>query len=68
MKQVRHLYRQVELWHKAGAPAELTAVLSYDEKPGIQPWIQPLGNTTPDLPPVPGQHPALGRSRHSMAA
>jgi transposase len=53
MKQVLHVYRQVELWHKAGAPAELTAVLSYDEKPGIQ----ALENTAPDLAPVPG-HPA----------
>ena len=57
MKQVLHVYRQVELWHQAGAPAELTAVLSYDEKPGIQ----ALQNTAPDLAPVPGQHPTLGR-------
>jgi len=57
MKQVLHVYRQVELWHKAGAPAELTAVLSYDEKPGIQ----ALENTAPDLPPVPGQHAMVGR-------
>lgn len=57
MKQVLHVYRQVELWHRAGAPAELTAVLSYDEKPGIQ----ALENTAPDLAPVPGQHPRVGR-------
>jgi transposase len=57
MQQVLHVYRQVELWHQAGAPAELTAVLSYDEKPGIQ----ALGNTVPDLPPVPGQHATVGR-------
>jgi transposase len=57
MKQVLHVYRQVELWHQAGAPAELTAVLSYDEKPGIQ----ALENTAPDLPPVPGQHPRVSR-------
>ena len=57
MKQVLHVYRQVELWHKAGAPAELAAVLSYDEKPGIQ----ALENTAPDLPPVPGQHAMVGR-------
>jgi transposase len=57
MKQVLHVYRQVELWHKAGAPAELTAVLSYDEKPGIQ----ALENTAPDPPPVPGQHARVGR-------
>jgi len=57
MKQVLHVYRQVELWHQAGAPAELTAVLSDDEKPGIQ----ALGNTAPDLPPVPGRHATVGR-------
>jgi len=57
MKQVLHVYRQVELWHQVGAPSEWTAVLSYDEKPGIQ----ALENTAPDLPPVPGQHPTLGR-------
>jgi transposase len=57
MKQVLHVYRQVELWHQAGAPAELTAVLSYDEKPGIQ----ALENRAAELPPVPGQHPAVGR-------
>lgn len=57
MKQVLHVYRQVELWHQAGAPAELTAVLSYDEKPGIQ----ALANTAPDLAPVPGQHARVGR-------
>jgi len=57
MKQVLHVYRQVELWHQTGAPAELTAVLSYDEKPGIQ----ALENTAPDLAPVPGQHARVGR-------
>lgn len=57
MNQVLHVYRQVELWHQAGAPAELTAVLSYDEKPGMQ----ALANTAPDLAPVPGQHATLGR-------
>lgn len=57
MKQVLHVYRQVELWHQAGAPGELTAVLSYDEKPGIQ----ALENTAPDLPPVPGRHTTVGR-------
>lgn len=57
MKQVLHVYRQVELWHKAGAPSELVAVLSYDEKPGIQ----AIENTALDLPPLPGQHAALGR-------
>ena len=57
MKQVLHVYKQVEIWHKVGAPSELTAVLSFDEKPRIQ----ALENTAPDLPPVPGEHAAVGR-------
>ena len=57
MKQVLHLYKQIEVWHKLGAPSELIAVLSYDEKPGMQ----AIENTAPDLPPVPGQYAGLGR-------
>jgi transposase len=57
MKQVLPVYKQVQIWHKVGAPSELTAVLSSDEKPGIQ----ALENTAPDLPPVPGEHAAVGR-------
>jgi len=57
MKQVLHVYKQVEIWHTVGVPSELTAVLSYDEKPGIQ----ALENTAPDRPPVPGQHATVGR-------
>jgi hypothetical protein len=33
------------------------AVLSYDEKPGMQ----AIENTAPGLPPVPGQYAGLGR-------
>jgi transposase len=33
------------------------AIISYDEKPGIQ----AIANTAPDLPPVPGVHPCFGR-------
>ncbi len=57
MKQVLHVYKQVELWHKTGLPSEMVAVLSYDEKPGIQ----AIENTAPDLPPVPGVHTSIGR-------
>jgi transposase len=58
MVQVLHVYKQVEIWRRQGAPPpDLVAVLSYDEKPGIQ----AIENTTPDLPPVPGKHAALGR-------
>ena len=58
MVQVLHVYKQVEMWRQQGAPPPaLVAVLSYDEKPGIQ----AIENTAPDLPPVPGKHSAVGR-------
>ena len=58
MVQVLHVYREVEIWREKGVPPpDLVAVLSYDEKPGIQ----AIENTAPDLPPVPGKHSTLGR-------
>ena len=58
MLQVLHVYTEVEIWREKGArPPDLVAVLSYDEKPGIQ----ALDNTAPDLPPVPGKHSTIGR-------
>ena len=58
MVQVLHVYKEVEIWREKGAPPpDLVAVLSYDEKPGIQ----ALENTAPDLPPVPGKHSTVGR-------
>jgi transposase len=59
MVQVLHVYKEVEMWREKGAPPDLVAVLSYDEKPGIQ----ALENTAPDLPPVPGKHSAFGRDQ-----
>ena len=58
MVQVLHVYKEVEIWREKGAPPpDLVAVLSYDEKPGIQ----AIQNTAPDLPPIPGKHVAIGR-------
>jgi transposase len=57
MIEVLHVYRDVELWRKAGLPPEMVGVLSYDEKPGIQ----AISNTAPDLPPVAGRHTSVGR-------
>lgn len=58
MIQVLHVYREVEIWREKGvSPPDLVAVLSYDEKPGIQ----AIENTAPDLPPVPGKHSTVGR-------
>jgi len=58
MAQVLCVYREVEmLKYQKGGQGSLVAVLSYDEKPGIQ----AIGNTADDLPPVPGKHPNIGR-------
>ena len=58
MVQVLHVYKEVEIWRNKGESSpDLVAVLSYDEKPGIQ----AIENTAPDLPPVPGKHSAVGR-------
>jgi transposase len=59
MAQVLLVYRHVELLREAGAPPDepLVAILSYDEKPGIQ----ALGTTAPDRLPAPGSYPTLGR-------
>ncbi len=59
MQDVLMVYREVMLQHEAspaaGAPPIIT--VSIDEKPGVQ----AIGNTAPDLPPVPATHPAVGR-------
>ncbi|MBM4295068.1 MAG: IS630 family transposase [Deltaproteobacteria bacterium] len=58
MVQVLHVYREVKLLQEKGQPDNgKTAILSYDEKPGIQ----ALGNVAPDLPPVPGEHSQISR-------
>lgn len=57
MIQVLHVYKDVDVWRKKGLPQEVVAVLSYDEKPGIQ----AISNTAPDLPPRPREYPAVGR-------
>lgn len=60
MAEVLHVYREVAVMREAeeaGQEPALVAVLSYDEKPGIQ----AIANTAPDLPPVAGIHPSVGR-------
>jgi transposase len=56
MAEVLCVYREVELLREAGTDS-MIAVLSYDEKPGIQ----AIGVTAPDLPPVEGEHCCWGR-------
>jgi len=63
--QVLCVYREVEiLKQKATAalkrerkPSQAVAIVSYDEKPGIQ----ALATTSPDLPPRPGVHVSSAR-------
>src|ERR1700680_1804347 len=42
---------------KPNKPGKPVAIVSYDEKPGIQ----AIATTSPDLPPVPGVHPTFAR-------
>jgi len=60
MAEVLCVYREVALLKQGdatqpGPPG--VAIVSYDEKPGIQ----AIGTTAPDLPPQPGVHPAFAR-------
>jgi len=57
MAEVLCVYREVQVLKKAAAKAKKSkksrkpvAIVSYDEKPGIQ----AIATTSPDLPPVPG--------------
>lgn len=52
MAEVICVYREVAVMRKCEEPAPKVAIISYDEKPGIQ----AIGNTAPDLPPQPGSH------------
>jgi DDE superfamily endonuclease/Homeodomain-like domain len=59
MKEVLIVYREVAELEQhpgpVGAPRVMT--VSVDEKPGVQ----ALATTSPDLPPVPGEHPEISR-------
>lgn len=57
MAQVLFVYKEVEMLKQAANKDMKIAILSYDEKPGIQ----AIENTAPDLPPKPGQHSCVGR-------
>ena len=60
MREVLLVYQEVNLQNPAVRNLQETPALitvSVDEKPGVQ----ALGNTAPDLPPQPGEHPQLGR-------
>jgi transposase len=62
MAEVLCVYREVRLIKEAAAakkvkPSDAVAIISYDEKPGIQ----ALATTAPDLPPEPGVHATFAR-------
>jgi transposase len=61
MAEVLCVYREVALLKEAAAtaqePSKPVAVVSYDEKPGLQ----AIANTAPDLPPQPGVYPSFAR-------
>jgi transposase len=71
MVQVLLTYKEVEMIRTSDPKvkeAPYVAVLSYDERPGIQ----AIQNVAPDLPPVPGKHPSIGRDyeykRHGVVS
>src|ERR1700716_388648 len=64
MAEVLCVYREVLVLKKAAAKAKKSkksrkpvAIVSYDEKPGIQ----AIATTSPDLPPVPGTYASFSR-------
>jgi transposase len=59
MAEVLCVYREVQVLKKAAnkEPGKRVAIVSYDEKPGIQ----AIETTAPDLPPKPGLHATFAR-------
>jgi transposase len=61
--KVRYYLEQVKILKRAAAasktkrPSDAVAIISYDEKPGIQ----AIATTAPDLPPEPGVHATFAR-------
>lgn len=52
MKQILHVYKEVEIFKAKDNKEHMVAILSYDEKPGIQ----AIENIAPDLAPRPGSY------------
>src|SRR6202790_1776858 len=71
MAEVLCVYREVQILKKAAAkakkkakkPGKPVAIVSYDEKPGIQ----AIATTAPDLPPVPGTYATFARDYAIMS-
>jgi hypothetical protein len=68
MPEVLCIYRQVRILTQKAAEAERStsspvAIVSCDEKPGIQ----AIENAAPELPPVPGEHPTVAQDHSKLA-
>jgi hypothetical protein len=64
MAEVLCVYREIKLIKETAAaakqePSDGVAIISYDEKPGIQ----AIANAAPDLPPKPGVHASFERDQ-----
>ncbi len=57
MADVLCVYREVAILRASETAETNVAIISYDEKPGIQ----AIANTAPDLPPQPGSHATFAR-------
>ena len=62
MAEVLCVYREVKIIKETAAaskkePSDAVAIVSYDEKPGIQ----AIATTAPDLPPEPSEHATFAR-------
>jgi transposase len=57
MAEVLCVYREVAVLRESQSETSNVAIISYDEKPGIQ----AIANTAPDLPPKPGEHEGFAR-------
>jgi len=61
MAQILCVYKEVEILKATAAtakePSDAVAIVSYDEKPGVQ----AIGATAPDFPPKSGVHATFSR-------
>jgi transposase len=57
MANVLQVYKEISLINDKKLDLPKATTISYDEKPGIQ----AIKNIAPQLHPVPGQHPTIGR-------
>jgi hypothetical protein len=64
MAEVLCVYREVSVMKESESTPVDVAIISYDERPGIQ----AIGNTAPDLPPQPGTRPVLHNARITLLA